>query len=97
MSSPVVEPDQPAKARYTTPSVPAAIDGDGPKNEARYTGGTSIWTFGPKYGGVGAAATDGMRNARMATARRALTIAIGTVRTINGAGPWGTRTIAWRS
>src|SRR6266852_9403427 len=97
MSSPVVEPDQPAKARYTTPSVPAAIDGDGPKNEARYTGGTSIWTFGPKYGGVGAAATDGTRNARTAIARNALMIAIGNVRTINDVRPWGTRNIAWRS
>src|SRR5881397_594363 len=29
MSSPVVAPDQPANARYTTPFVPAAIEGDG--------------------------------------------------------------------
>src|SRR5213593_194644 len=97
MSSPVVDPDQPAKARYTTPSVPAAIEGVGPKNEARYTGGTSIWTFRPKYGGVGEAATDGTRNARTAIARNALTIAIGNARAKNGAGGWGIRSIPWGS
>src|SRR5438093_12702195 len=63
MSSPVVDPDQPARARYTTPFVPAAIEGDGPKNEARQTGGTSIWTVGPTCGATGAAAADGTSEA----------------------------------
>src|SRR6267143_1302220 len=94
MSSPVVDPDQPAKARYTTPFVPAAIEGDGPKNEARYTGGTSIWTFGPKCGAAGAAATRGMRNASMATARRAVTTPIGIVRRERHTKRLGTRIIA---
>src|SRR2546422_10136450 len=91
MSSPVVDPDQPAKAKYTMPFVPAAIEGDGPKNEARYTGGTSIWTFGPKCGATGAAATGGMRNASMATARRAATTPIGIVRRVKETKRAGTR------
>src|SRR2546425_11448884 len=92
-SSPVVDPDQPAKARYTTPLVPAAIEGDGPKNEARYTGGTSICTFGPMCGAAGAAATDGVRNARRATARRAVTTPIGIVRRARDTNRAGVRTI----
>src|SRR2546425_11975462 len=61
MSSPPVVPDQPAKARYATPSVPAAMEAGGPTNAARYTGGTSIWTLGPPYGGGGAAPGGGAK------------------------------------
>src|SRR2546428_14135953 len=39
MSSPPVLPDQPAKARYATPSVPAAMEAGGPAHAPRDTGG----------------------------------------------------------
>src|SRR2546428_12677142 len=94
MSSPPVLPDQPAKARYATPSVPAAMEAGGPTNDARYTGGTSIWTLGPQYGAAGAAATDGMRKASIAIAENALTTPIGKGRTTKCAGGWRTRSIA---
>src|SRR5207245_9306183 len=97
MSSPPVLPDQPAKARYATPSVPAAMEAGGPTHDARYTGGTSIWTLGPQYGAAGAAATDGMRNASIAIAKNALTTPIGNVRTTNCAGRWGTASIPTNS
>src|SRR2546426_12208632 len=94
MSSPPVLPDQPAKARYATPSVPAEMEEGGPTNDARCPGGPSIWTLGPQYGAAGAAATDGMRNASIAIAKNALTTPIGNVRTTNCAGGWRTRSIA---
>src|SRR3989475_12056233 len=80
MSSPPVLPDQPAKARYATPFVPAAIEEGSATNEARYAGGTSICTLGLQYGAAGAAAAGGVRNANNETARRAVTIPIGTIR-----------------
>src|SRR2546425_12775218 len=97
MSSPPVLPDQPAKARYATPSVPAAMEAGGPTNDARYTGGTSIWTLGPQYGAAGAAAADGMRNASIAIAKNALTTPIGNVRTTKCAGGWPTPSTAAES
>src|SRR5438128_4432744 len=90
MSSPPVLPDQPAKARYATPSVPAAIEEGGAANEARYTGGTSISTLGPQYGAGGAAAAGGVRNANNETARRAVTIPIGRIRRTRDARRSGT-------
>src|SRR2546427_12942465 len=97
MSSPPVLPDQPAKARYARPSVPAAVEAGGPTTAARYTGGTSIWPLGPQYGAAGAAATDGAKNASNETARRAVTVPIGTIRQTRDAGRSGTCDIVGRS
>src|SRR2546427_13141638 len=89
MSSPPVLPDQPAKARYATPSVPAAMEAGGPTNAARYTGGAAIWTLGPPYGAARAAATDGGKNGGNETARRAVPIPIGTIRPTRDGGSSG--------
>src|SRR2546427_8740210 len=93
MSSPPVLPDQPAKARYATPFVPAAIEEGSATNEARYAGGTSICTLGLQYGAAGAAAAGGVRNANNETARRAVTIPIGTIRRTRDAKRSGIRDI----
>src|SRR2546428_3148547 len=97
MSSPPVVPDQPAKARYATPSVPAAMEAGGPTNAARYTGGTSIWTLRAQYGAARAAATDGAKNASNETAKRAVTIPIGTIRQTPDAGRSGPPDLRGRS
>src|SRR2546428_13364982 len=91
MSSPPVLPDQPAKARYATPSVPAAMEAGGPTNDARYTGGTPIRAPGPQYGAAGAAAHDGMRKASKAIRKNALTKPIGNGRSTECGGGWRTR------
>src|SRR5437667_12759529 len=51
-------PPQPAKARSTTPSDPTAMEG----LPAVYAGTRSTCTFGPKYGGMGAAEAAGVMN-----------------------------------
>src|SRR2546428_11441669 len=97
MSSPPVVPDQPAKARYATPSVPAAMEAGGPTNAARYTGGAAILTLGPPYGPAGAAATDRAKNASNEAARRAGTTPIGTIRQTRDAGRSSAGDIVGRS
>src|SRR6267143_5199164 len=76
MSVPVVDPAQPAKATYATPSEPMAMEGF----PAVYAGGWSTIALGPKCGAEGAAATPGAKPPRSATARSAMPVAIGNVR-----------------
>src|SRR2546430_17596868 len=64
-SVPVVGPAQPAKARYSTPSEPTAIEGF----VAVYAGASVIITFGPNGGGAGAAPAPGLNTPRKAHAR----------------------------